>query len=216
MKAFVALTFLHFIVQVVPANEECHRKLHKTSKWRISSTEKSEEDSSSARQNYTHEVESAINKQINTELYASYTYLSMAHHFDRDDLHLPGFHNFFIHSHEEENKHAQMLMKYQNMRGGRIRLEHIEKPCKDEWGTGLDAMKMALKLEKQVNADLFDLHAVAEAHKDHQLLDFIEGNFLREQVESIKEIANFVNTLTRISGNPLGEYQFDKVTLAAK
>ena len=32
-----------------------------------------------------------------------------AMHFDRDDIHLPGFHKFFKESAEEEMKHAQMV-----------------------------------------------------------------------------------------------------------
>jgi len=47
------------------------------------------------------------------------------------------------------------------------------------------------------------------------LQDFLESEYLEEQVESIKQLSNFVNTLTRLSKDnyALGEYQFDKVTL---
>lgn len=41
--------------------------------------------------------------------------------------------------------------------------------------------------------------------------DFID-EFLTEQVESIKEISQFVANLKRV-GPGLGEYQFDKLTL---
>ena len=41
-------------------------------------------------------------------------------------------------------------MAFQNKRGGRIVLKDIKKPERDEWGTGLDGMKAALELEKQV------------------------------------------------------------------
>lgn len=44
-------------------------------------------------------------------------------------------------------------MTFQNKRGGRIVLKDVKKPEKDEWGTGLDAMKAALELEKQVRAN---------------------------------------------------------------
>lgn len=45
--------------------------------------------------------------------------------------------------------------------------------------------------------------------------DFLESEYLGEQVESIKELSNYVNTLTRLDGAnyALGEYQFDEVTL---
>ena len=51
---------------------------------------------------------------------------------------------------KEEYEHAQKFMEFQNNRGGRILLKDIKKPEKEEWGSGLDAMKSALELEKQV------------------------------------------------------------------
>lgn len=164
---------------------------------------------------YTKQTSGEINKQINRELFAHYTYLSMAMHFDRDDINLPGFHKFFKESAEEEMEHAQKFMKYQNMRGGRVKLNNIHKPC-EVWGNGLNAMRFALNLEKEVYESLLILHSHADLKNDPQLQDFLESNFLGEQVESIKQLANYVNTLTRLEGSgnyQLGEYQFDKITL---
>ncbi|XP_053397081.1 soma ferritin-like [Mercenaria mercenaria] len=121
------------------------------------------------RQNYHQDCEAGINKQINMELHASYAYQSMAFYFDRDDVALPGFSKFFSHSSSEEREHAQKLMKYQNKRGGRVVLQNIQKPDRDEWGSGLDAMKAALQLEKTVNQALLDLHKIASNHEDPQV-----------------------------------------------
>ncbi|KAL9965848.1 hypothetical protein ACROYT_G029702 [Oculina patagonica] len=192
------------------------------------------------RQNYHEECEAGINKQINLELYASYVYMSMAYHFDRDDVALPGFHKFMMKQSNEEREHAQKLMKYQNQRGGRVVLQDIKKPERDEWGTGLEACQAALDLEKHVNQALLDLHKVADTHNDPQMsdfiedylneqvesikeiselvanlkrmMDFIEENYLEEQVESIKQFSEYVTNLKRV-GPGLGEYQFDKLTL---
>jgi len=164
---------------------------------------------------FTRTTEKEINKQINRELYAHYTYMSMAYHFDRDDIHLPGFHKFFKESSEEELKHAHLLMEYQNKRGGRVKLHNLMKPCKNHWGSGLDAMRDALSLEKVVYQALLDLHSQATSADDPQLQDFLESNYLGEQVDSIKELANFVSTLERMKGPSysFGEYHFDKMTL---
>ena len=113
---------------------------------------------SQPRQNFHFESEAGINRQINMELYASYVYQSMSYYFDRDDVALPGFSKFFKKSSDEEREHAEKLMKYQNKRGGRIVLQDIKKPDRDEWGQGIDAMQMALSLEKTVNQSLLDLH----------------------------------------------------------
>lgn len=47
------------------------------------------------------------------------------------------------------------------------------------------------------------------------MMDFIEANFLTEQVESIKQLAGYATQLKRC-GPGLGEYQFDKLTLDDK
>jgi len=164
------------------------------------------------RQNYHSESEAGINKQINLELYASYVYLSMCYHFDRDDVALPGAHKFFKKASDEEREHAQLLMKFQNQRGGRIVLQNIVKPEKDEWGTLTEAMQAAQTLEKNVNQSLLDLHKVADTHEDKQMCDWIESHFLTEQVEAIKELGDYIRQLQRC-GPGLGEYMFDKESL---
>jgi len=162
-----------------------------------------------SRQNYHQESEAAVNKQINLELYASYVYMSMSHYFDRDDVALPGFHKFFKKSSDEEREHAEKLMKYQNKRGGRVVFQDIQKPIRDEWGSPLDSLQTALELEKNVNKSLLDLHTVGSRHNDENMCDFIEGEYLEEQVESIKEISDMITRLKR-AGTGLGEYIFDK------
>jgi len=161
------------------------------------------------RQNFHAECEAGVNKQINLELYASYVYQAMSFYFDRDDVALKGFAGFFKKSSDEEREHAEKLMKFQNQRGGRIVLQAIQKPDKDDYGTGLEAMQTALSLEKNVNQSLLDLHTLAGSHGDAQFSDFIEGNFLTEQVEAIKELSDYITQLKHV-GPGLGEHMFDK------
>lgn len=162
------------------------------------------------RQNFHELCEEAINKQINLELHASYVYLSMAYYFDRCDVALPGHREYFKKASNEEREHAMKFMTYQNKRGGNIVLTDIEKPQQAaSWGSAKNAMSEALKLEKMVNQKLLELHALASEHNDPNLLDFLETEFLEEQVDSIKEIADHVTNLERV-GEGLGVYMFDK------
>lgn len=161
------------------------------------------------RQNFHEDCEAGINKQINMELYASYVYQSMAYYFDRDDVALKGFFKFFKASSDEERGHAEKLMEYQNMRGGRVVLQDIKKPDREEWGTGLESMQTALGLEKAVNQSLLDLHKIGDAHGDPQFMDFLEGNYLNEQVSSIKEISDLCSRLRR-AGPGVGEHLIDR------
>ncbi|XP_021355353.1 soma ferritin-like [Mizuhopecten yessoensis] len=167
---------------------------------------------SQPRQNFHVETEAGINRQINLELYANYCYQSMSFYFDRDDVALPGFAKYFKTKSDEEREHAEKFMKYQNKRGGRIVLQDIKKPDRDEWGSGLDAMQAALSLEKNVNQALLDLHDVGDKHADKQFMDFLESEYLEEQVEDIKKISDHITNLKRV-GSGLGEYMFDKKSL---
>jgi len=166
---------------------------------------------SAIRQNFHEESEAAINKQINMELYASYVYMSMAYHFDRDDVALDGFHGYFKKQSDEEREHAEKLMKYQNSRGGRIVLQDIKAP-QVEWSSHIKALEDALALERKVNESLLKLHGIAGSHNDAHLCDFLEENYLNEQVESINEISKLL-TNARRCGDGLGIYQFDKLTM---
>ncbi|KAK4030403.1 soma ferritin [Daphnia magna] len=161
------------------------------------------------RHNYHEESEATINKQINIELNAHYQYLALAAYYDRDDVALKGFAKFFKESADEENEHAQMLMKYQNVRGGRVVLTAINRPAQQEWASPLAAMEFALNLEKQVNQSLLDLHKVASGHNDPHLSNYLEEHFLEEQVESINKLAKHHTNLLRV-GDGLGVFLYDK------
>ena len=160
------------------------------------------------RQNFSAAAEEGINAQINAELTASYAYLAMAAYFERDDVALPGFHKFFKSMSDEERDHAQEFIEYQHKRGGRVQLAPIAAP-KQEWSSALEALEDALAMEKAVNEKLLRLHKVAEENNDPQFTDFLEGEFLKEQVDSEKQLADYITQIKR-AGEGLGVYLFDK------
>ncbi|KAM6225282.1 ferritin, mitochondrial [Rhynchocyon petersi] len=173
---------------------------------------------SRVRQNFHPDSEAAINRQINLELYASYVYLSMAYYFSRDDVALNNFARYFLRLSREETDHAEKLMRLQNQRGGQICLHDIKKPDRDDWENGLKAMECALLLEKDVNQSLLELHALASEKSDPHLCDFLETNYLNEQVKSIKELGDHVHNLVKMGApdSGLAEYLFDKHTLGSE
>lgn len=169
-----------------------------------------------ARQRYSEECETAINDQINVEYNVSYVYHAMFAYFDRDNIALKGLAKFFKESSEEERGHAEKLMKFQNIRGGHVKLHSIIFPPSEfehaEKGDALYAMELALSLEKLTNKKLLSLHSVAEHNNDPQMTDFIESEFLTEQVEAIKKIAEYVAQL-RMVGKGHGAWHFDQMLL---
>lgn len=155
------------------------------------------------RQNWSVECEEQLNSQIISEYEASLAYHCLANYFNRDDIGLKKLVDFYSKASLEEREHADKLMEYQNMRGGVVKLENIcvreinlEKP-----NDIIDSFKIALDLEKSINQKLLDLHKVADASVDPQFSDYIEGNFLNEQVESISQISKIISVLERFNGD---------------
>lgn len=169
------------------------------------------------KQNLHSETEGDVNKLINLKLNASYTFLALGMYFDRDDIALPKFSTFFLERSVKEREQAEKLLEYQNMRGGRILLQTIAKPSREDWRGGLDAMSFSLDYQKSLNTCILDVHCRAGVHSDPHMCDFLEQHFLTDSHETIKKLGDYVGSLTRITASethgPMGEYLFDKHTL---
>lgn len=104
-------------------------------------------------------------------------------------------------------------MNFQTLRGGHVVLKSIIPPETEfnhpEKGDALYAFELALSLEKLNFQKLRQLHVVADAHSDSHMADFIEGDLLGDQAESVKEYAEKVAQLRRV-GKGLGVFQFDR------
>merc|ERR1711934_1179975 len=72
-------------------------------------------------------------------------------------------------------------------------------------GDALYAMELSLALEKMNYEKLLEAHAAGEAAGDSQLVDFVESDFLEDQLNSIKEISDWVTQLRRV-GDGQGEF----------
>ncbi|XP_035872432.1 ferritin heavy chain-like [Phyllostomus discolor] len=165
--------------------------------------------------NYHPECEAAVNNHINVHFHASYVYSPMAFYFDHEDMALKQFSQFFLQRSNKEKEHAETMMRLQNQRGGRIRLQDISSPPWDEWDSGLSAMQYALHLAKKVNQSLLSLHQLATKKGDGHLCDFLEKHYLPQQVMFIKELGDHVIKLRKMGApeSGLAEYLFDKLTL---
>merc|ERR1712087_593068 len=100
---------------------------------------------------------------------------------------------------------AEKLITYMNSRGGKYIQQAIPAPEMTEFDSALEALEYARKLEIAVNDSLLELHETA----DPQFQDFLESEFLGEQVEAINGISGMIRKLMRV-GPGLGEHTFDK------
>ncbi|XP_068610510.1 ferritin, lower subunit-like isoform X2 [Brachionichthys hirsutus] len=169
------------------------------------------------RQNLHPETEVDVNKLINIKLSASYTFLSLGMYFDRDDVALPKFSSFFLERSVKEREQAERLLEYQNGRGGRVLLQTITKPTREDWRGALDALSFSLNYQKSLNSCFLDVHGRASSNADPHLCDFLEQHFLADSHDIIKKMGDYIGSLTRLASSEthgaMGEYLFDKHSL---
>nr|XP_058151743.1 ferritin light chain-like [Dasypus novemcinctus] len=146
-------------------------------------------------QNYSTNVEASVNRLVNMQLQASYTYLCLGYYFHHDNVALKGVDHFFLEL-KEQSEGTKHFLKMQNQCGGHALFQDMQKPSKDECGNTLDAMEAALVLEKS----FLDLHALGSANTDPHPCDLLENHFLDEEVKLIKKIGDHLTNLHRLAG----------------
>ncbi|XP_054585422.1 ferritin light chain 1-like [Eptesicus fuscus] len=142
--------------------------------------------SSQIRQNYSTEVEAAVNHLANLHLLASHTYLSLGLYSDLHDVALEGMGSREL---VEECQGAEHLLKLQNQRSGRILFQDVLKPSQDEWGnSGRRGSYHAL--ERNLNQTIMELHGLGFIRTDPHLCEFLENHFLDEEMKLIKKMGS--------------------------
>ncbi len=157
------------------------------------------------------EIEEAINRQINEELYSSYLYLSMSAYFE--SLGLRGFANWMYVQYQEEKDHAMKLYRYLIERGGRVKLYAIKEPP-HEWNSPLHAFEETLKHERHITKCINDLVDLAEKKKDRATFNLLQW-YVDEQVEEEANDEEIIQKLKMIGDNPQGLLMLDR-ELAAR
>uniref|UniRef100_G1QBI3 Ferritin n=1 Tax=Myotis lucifugus TaxID=59463 RepID=G1QBI3_MYOLU len=158
-------------------------------------------------QNYSTEVEAAINHLANLHLRLSYTYLSLGFYFDQDYVAFEGLGHFFRELVENKCEGTEHLLKLKNQRSG-----DGLKPPQDEWAK----LRMPWKSPwpcRNLNQALLELHALGSAHDPH-LCDFLQNHFLGKEVKLIKKMVQHLTHLCRLATPRLGwTYLFERLNL---
>ena len=151
-----------------------------------------------------------LNRQVNLELSAFYSYTAMSNYFASTDGARRGSAALFSQQASEELAHANMFMEYIMSRGGDLNLADIRTPNVTAFTSVMAAMEHALEMEIHVTDSLLQLYETADATGDRSLADFLDTNFIAEQVESMDTFAHYTAVLEGFNGDPVGEYMFDE------
>ena len=132
-------------------------------------------------------------------------------YFDRDNVALRGLAAYFLQESLEERKHANKLIAYLNRRGGRVHLATVPEPVREfdhaEKGDALNAMELALALERLNMQKLQELDRLANELGDYNLSDYID-DMLDDQSKDVKQVADYVAQLMRV-GKGHGVWHWD-------
>lgn len=151
-------------------------------------------------------MQTALNQQINEEMYSAYIYLSMSAYFQ--GLSLDGFANWMRIQYQEETAHALKFFDYIYERGGDVTLLPIAGPAKT-WEAPLHAFQEAYKHECKVSGLINELVNLAIEEKDHATLNFLQW-FVSEQVEEEASADKIVQSLRLIDSNPAALFMLDR------
>jgi ferritin len=146
---------------------------------------------------WSQKIEDAMNTQLGFELSSAYTYLSMAAYCEAESL--PGFAHWMMLQYREELDHAGKFFDFIIDRGGRVRLEGIDKP-KTDFSSTLEIFEVSLANEKAVTEAINELYTLTTKEQDYASQAFLNW-FVTEQVEEEKMVTEIIDALKRVGAS---------------
>jgi ferritin len=151
-------------------------------------------------------VQTALNDQINAELYSAYLYLAMSNYFVHANL--SGMANWMKLQAGEEQMHAMKIYDFVQERNGEVVLAKIDEP-QAKWSSPLAAFEDAYKHEQKVSGMINDIATLAMAEKDHATNVFLNW-FIEEQVEEEASALEVVDQLKLVKDSPGALFMLDR------
>ncbi|WP_029915515.1 ferritin [Pelobacter seleniigenes] len=149
---------------------------------------------------------SAINDQIQYEIYSALTYKAMQAYFEAEDL--PGMANWMDVQFQEEMAHAEKMFQFVCETGGRVQLQQIDAP-RNEYASPLEAFEVSLEHEQSVTARINNLMDLAQQEKDHAAQIFLQW-FITEQIEEEASVNLIIAKLKRVKEDGRGLMMIDQ------
>src|SRR5215207_63357 len=151
-------------------------------------------------------VVEAINRQINSELSASYSYLGMSTWCERQKL--TGAARWLRLQSQEEYMHAMKLLDFLLARDCDVQLRAIQAPH-SPFASLLDVFERALEQEQEVSHQIDALYETAFTEKAFAAVAELQW-FLTEQVEEEKTAREIVAKFQMVGSDPASLLDLDR------
>ncbi len=151
-------------------------------------------------------MQTALNKQINAELYSAYLYYAMSAHLEAEGL--AGMAAWMRMQAIEEMTHTHKFFGFINERGGRVVLDPIDAPP-THWESPLAIFEATCAHEAHVTALINGLVDIAIEDRDHATNNFLQW-FVGEQVEEEATAGDILNKLKLVESSGGGLFMIDR------
>ena len=148
----------------------------------------------------------AINRQINSELSASYAYLAMSAYCECQKF--TGAAKWLRLQSQEEQMHAMKLFDFVLARDRSVELSAIERP-KSDFKNVAEVFERALQQEQEVSRQIDNLYETAFTEKAFAAVAELQW-FLTEQVEEEKTAREIVAKFKMVGNDPASLLDLDR------
>lgn len=153
------------------------------------------------------EMEDALNKQINEELYSSYLYLSMSAYFEQQGL--SGFAKWMMIQAKEELRHAMKIYNYIISQNSTVKLFALKEPP-HTWDSVLHVAESTYEHEKYITTKIYELVNLAQKLDDKATENFLQW-FVEEQVEEEKNSYDLLRKVRMVEKHVGALLQLDRI-----
>ena len=151
-------------------------------------------------------IQSALNNQINAELWSAYLYLAMS--MDAEAKALKGIANWFFVQWLEEQDHARILQKYMVSQNARVILKQIDGVTVD-WKSVKSLFEDTLDHERNVSAMIHNIMRQAKEENDYATENLMLW-FVEEQVEEEESASDILSDIEILGDSRYGKFSLDK------
>lgn len=151
-------------------------------------------------------METALNKQIELEAYASFLYLSMASWCDKEGLN--GCAAFMHRQSDEERVHMLKIVHYLSEIDGHALTPGVQQPP-HEFESVQKMFEMVYAHEQKVTKSIHSLVELSNKEDDYTTLNFLQW-YITEQREEEALMRSILDKIKLIGTGPMSLYYIDK------
>jgi len=168
--------------------------------------------------------EANLHNMVLYHLEDSFKFLTMASHFNRDDVNRMGLHKMLMGYSDQMWENSIKMMKYMTKRGAkfdgsRLNTFTLKSVQPNEFDGEVEALAISLDMWKRQAVDVRDrikqaMHKHNDSHFDPSIFGFFQEDFIESYTQNIRDLAGHLNIIGKMAKDDktkkMGLHLFDK------